>query len=39
MLTINHNVVAGAKANKAEANVCAGGMGWAAGAGKEATLK
>ncbi len=39
MHTTKHNVVAGAEANMAKANVRVGGMGWAADAGKEATSK
>ncbi len=39
MLIKANNVNMGAKANAAEANVCAGGTGWAAGAGRESTSK
>ena len=39
MHTINVSVNMGAKANAAEANVRASGLGWAAGAGKETTSK
>ena len=39
MLTNTNVNVMIAEANKAEANVCAAGMGWAGGAKVEATLK